>query len=92
MIETASGTTSTLSPLAENVSREARAANEFLQSTVNETLEAHLLQLPEVSAKADHGRVRLTGRVRTYYLKQLAQTLVLATHGVRALENDLIVE
>lgn len=35
------------------------------------------------------GRVRLEGRVSSFYLKQVAQTAVLAVPGVKRVENDL---
>ena len=39
-----------------------------------------------------NGRVVLQGRVPTYYLKQLAQSVALAVVGVTALENQIAVE
>ncbi len=46
-------------------------------------------QLRQLRIHFDHGRVTLQGRLATYYLKQLAQTLVLSVEGVRDLDNDV---
>lgn len=40
----------------------------------------------------NNGRVTLEGQVPTYYLKQLAQTLVQRVEGVRDVDNDVCVE
>ncbi len=37
----------------------------------------------------DDGCVRIEGRVRTYYLKQVAQTIALATPGVEQIQNHV---
>ena len=46
-------------------------------------------QLRSVQVHSDHGRVTLQGRLATYYLKQLAQSLVLSVDGIRDLDNDV---
>jgi osmotically-inducible protein OsmY len=38
------------------------------------------------------GGICLSGRVSTYYLKQLAQSLAMETDGVHIVENELIVD
>jgi len=36
--------------------------------------------------------VTLSGRVRTYYLKQLAQTVAKSVSGVQSVKNEIVVE
>lgn len=40
----------------------------------------------------DEGRVILSGRVPTYYLKQVAQSIAVAVEGVGAICNELTVD
>jgi osmotically-inducible protein OsmY len=40
----------------------------------------------------NNGCVTLEGQVPTYYLKQLAQTLVQCVEGVRDIDNDICVQ
>lgn len=42
-----------------------------------------------VACSVDHGCIRLTGRTRTYYLKQLAQEIARATPGATEVANDI---
>jgi osmotically-inducible protein OsmY len=42
-----------------------------------------------VSCSVEQGRLRLSGRTRTYYLKQLAQEIARATPGVTEIANDI---
>jgi osmotically-inducible protein OsmY len=44
-----------------------------------------------IAANAD-GRVILQGRVPSYYLKQMAQSVALAVVGVKSLENQIAVQ
>lgn len=46
-------------------------------------------QLRRIKSYCHHGRVVLQGRVATYYLKQVAQEVVLNIEGVRDVDNDL---
>lgn len=48
-------------------------------------------ELGNLEVSEGHGRVLLRGQVRTYFLKQLAQTLILSLPEVTALENQLVV-
>ena len=43
--------------------------------------------LQSISFEAENGRVRLRGRLPSYYLKQLAQTIVSHVDGVKSIEN-----
>jgi osmotically-inducible protein OsmY len=49
-------------------------------------------RLRPVSVVADAGQVRLTGRVHSYYAKQLAQMVAMAVEGVQGISNDVVVE
>jgi osmotically-inducible protein OsmY len=42
-----------------------------------------------VACSVEQGCIRLTGRTRTYYLKQLAQEIARATPGVTEIANDI---
>jgi osmotically-inducible protein OsmY len=44
-----------------------------------------------IASNAD-GRVILQGRVPSYYLKQMAQSVTLAVVGVKSLENQIAVQ
>jgi len=44
-----------------------------------------------VNCQYDEGVLRLTGRVPTFYLKQLAQTLVKNIDGVSRVDNQVLV-
>lgn len=44
-----------------------------------------------VSCSVEGGRIRLAGRTRTYYLKQLAQEIARATPGASDIVNDILV-
>lgn len=44
-----------------------------------------------VRCRCDHGVLRLTGRVPTFYLKQTAQSLVRGIEGIERIENELVV-
>ena len=45
--------------------------------------------LREVDCRVDGDTVRLTGCVPSFYVKQVAQTVILKLKEVRAVENDL---
>ena len=47
--------------------------------------------LRDVSVERSQGCVRLSGKVRSYYHKQLAQEAVRQVDGVEQVENDLVV-
>lgn len=46
-------------------------------------------QFRNLKAYCDNGRVTLQGCLPSYYLKQVAQTIVLASAGVHDIDNDL---
>ncbi len=50
------------------------------------------LPLRNISCTLDHGVLSLRGRVPTYYLKQLAQTIGGSFEGVRHVSNELHVD
>lgn len=45
--------------------------------------------LRNLQVYCDHGRVTLQGRLPTYFLKQLAQSLIQRIEGVRDVDNDV---
>ena len=45
-----------------------------------------------VACSVERGCIRLTGRTRSYYLKQLAQEIARATPGVTEIANDIHVK
>lgn len=49
------------------------------------------IRLLEVQIDEDEGHVVLSGRVPTYYLKQLAQTIAGNVEGVASLRNEMVV-
>jgi osmotically-inducible protein OsmY len=49
-------------------------------------------QLQRLQVYCDHGRVTLQGRLPTYYLKQVAQCIVLSVAGIRDIDNDVKVD
>ncbi|MCH9655463.1 MAG: BON domain-containing protein [Planctomycetes bacterium] len=48
--------------------------------------------LSQIRVSVEQGNVRLEGQIPTYFLKQVAQTQVLALEEVRFVSNHLIVE
>lgn len=66
------------SPLASKVSQQ-------LQGTGH-------LRLRNVTVEENQGHVTLKGRVPSYYLKQLAQTVAVSVGGVGEIRNELTVE
>lgn len=49
-------------------------------------------QLRGLSVHCDNGRVTLQGRVPTFYLKQVAQSVLKPIHGITDIDNDLSVQ
>lgn len=49
-------------------------------------------QLLRLQIHCEDGRVTLQGRLPTYYLKQVAQSLVLSVAGIRDIDNDVKVD
>lgn len=63
---------------------------DLLESQILRTLtESGHAQLRQVQVAISGAEVALLGRVPTYYLKQLAQSLVLSIEGVESLRNEL---
>lgn len=46
-------------------------------------------QLIKLKALCEHGRVTLQGCVPTYYLKQVAQSVLNSIDGIRNIDNDV---
>jgi osmotically-inducible protein OsmY len=46
-------------------------------------------QLLKLKAFCEHGRVTLQGCVPTYYLKQVAQSVLRSIDGIRDIDNDV---
>ena len=65
--------------------------DEIAAGVREELIRSGRLELRTVRITVHRGRVRLHGRVSSYYLKQLAQAAALATEGVQAVENELVV-
>ncbi len=49
-------------------------------------------QLHAVTCVAEGDRMRLTGTLNSFYLKQVAQSVAVKTPGVRAVENQITVK
>jgi osmotically-inducible protein OsmY len=47
---------------------------------------------PVLDVEVADGRVRLTGRMRTLAMKEIAEYLILRTAGVRAVRNDVVAD
>lgn len=67
-----------------------------LDETVSRTAESRLrdsshLFLRHVKCGYDQGRLQLEGKVPSFYLKQLAQSLVQGVQGVERIDNRLTV-
>jgi osmotically-inducible protein OsmY len=60
-----------------------------VRSALAQTRHGWLLRVVVVS---EGGRVVLQGKVPSYYLKQVAQTIAMAVPGVEVLRNELRVE
>ena len=65
--------------------------DEIAAGVREELIRSGRLELRTVRINVHRGRVRLQGRVSSYYLKQLAQAAALSTEGVEAVENELAV-
>ena len=49
-------------------------------------------ELLDLDVSSRDGRVRLNGSVRSFFLKQKAQTLAMSVAGVERLENEVVVQ
>ena len=49
-------------------------------------------QLLSINVYCDHGRVTLQGRLPTFYLKQVAQSVLGRVDGIRDIDNDVTVQ
>lgn len=68
----------------------AREANAKLVTQVKQALKSsNYAQLQDANISARNGRVTLQGKVSSFYIKQMAQTIVLGVDGVAAVQNDL---
>lgn len=64
-----------------------------LASEVSQQLmESGRLRLRNVRVEESQGHVTLKGRVPSYYLKQLAQSIAVSVRGVDEIRNELTVE
>lgn len=65
-------------------------ANEPLLGRIAQSLrQSGYPALQDLEVSQAYGRILLQGRVRTYFLKQLAQSLVLSVPDVTAVENQI---
>lgn len=68
-------------------------SDEMLAAFVSRRLtSAGAIPIQKLGVQFRNGHVVLTGEVASYYIKQLAQQVVMAMEGVRALENHLSVK
>ena len=63
-------------------------------STIREVAESHLrrhsyLALKNISCECRHGQLTLRGCVPSYYLKQIAQTVVAEIDGIAGIRNEI---
>ncbi|SRR6266566_4867277 len=65
--------------------------SELLVERARARLQADSHRLRNVSCDYHRGALRLRGEVPTYYLKQLAQSLLLSMSGGHRVRNELIV-
>lgn len=69
---------------------EETTARDPLSRCVKRSLEeSGYPELRNLEVTQGHHQILLQGKVRTYFLKQLAQSLVLSLPGVAAVENQI---
>ena len=80
-----------MSHVQENAGREAGELKQAIEREVASDLEhCGYHEMRRVSCEYDHGVVTLRGRVPSYFLKQIAQTVVASRlKGTAALRNQL---
>lgn len=72
------------------VSSEAKQADCEIAQAVHEKLcDTGYGQLRRLDVAVESGRVRVSGKVRRYYLRQLAQTAVMKTDGVLEFSSEI---
>ena len=64
---------------------------QLLRQITAELRRTDRLAYRDVQATIRNGHVRLTGRVGSWYLKQLAQSAVMSLDGVESLVNEILV-
>ncbi|MCA9108445.1 MAG: BON domain-containing protein [Planctomycetaceae bacterium] len=66
------------------------SSNTEVADSVRRSFDAlHYPELKQVTCAADHGQITLQGRVRSYYLKQMAQEVAQRVPGVRRVMNNV---
>ena len=80
-----------LQPFNPTLSRIPKHADFLaLQAAVHEALShAGHRELRGLELDCDGGAITISGRVSTYYLKQLVQSIALAAPGVRRVHNEV---
>jgi len=68
-----------------DLAREAKLVTQVEQALKS----SNYAQLQDANISARNGRVTLEGKVSSFYIKQMAQTIVLGVDGVAAVQNDL---
>lgn len=77
-------------PMPGPVSFETQEAGPHLVDRLHQALQASgYAQLRRIKVDVQDGCAILQGRVPSYYLKQYAQSLVLAFPGIRRVENEI---
>ncbi len=70
---------------------EMSAKEPLIQHVMQSLQQSGYPELQDLEVSQGYGRILLHGRVRTYFLKQLAQSLVLSVPQVTAVENQVVV-
>ena len=79
-------------PLSQSFEAPTLSDEDLAMEVQRQLRRSGYMSLRSVRTAVDCGCVRLHGRVPSYYLKQLAQTVALSIEGVEKVENNLIVE
>jgi osmotically-inducible protein OsmY len=78
-----------LAGVESGASSDSKPCRRIAETIVQELRATGQMPLWDVEVSVAEGSVTLRGNVPTYYLKQLAQAIVLATPGVAKVHNDL---
>lgn len=71
------------------VSRSRAADQQILELACQALRTSGYTQLRQVQVSLEQGRVTLKGELPTYYLKQVAQSVIQDVAGVREIDNDV---
>lgn len=71
------------------VSRPRTADEQIVELACQALRSSGYSQLRRLQVSFEHGRMTLQGQLPTYYLKQVAQSVVQEVAGVREVDNDV---